>query len=648
MRVGNFGMILTALLPLAAFLLLFLFLFNRQERADLRLVWLRSSVLFTIYLVLVEEVLSIPKWVTRLGLATGWLLPTFLLGGYFILLKRQGENIHLPKFTFPKDWYSRVLLILTAFVIFVTCVVAWLAPPQTWDSLTYHLSRVAHWAQNRSIEHYSTGIERQISMNPEAEMVTLNFYILIGGDRLAAFTQWLAMLGSLIGVSLIAQYLGASLYGQWLAALFAVTLPMGIVQASSTITDYAATYWLVCVAAESLHYARQRKRSSLFYLCLAAGLALLTKGTVIPYLVPFALWVGFLLFRRERALTAVTWCIVAILIVGLVNSGYWLRNYRTYGSILSPTDFGKHLNELRTFRGTVSNLLRNAGQQAGFSDLPAWNDWVALNILKVHVKLGIDLQDPRTTNEGIFQVQGPSNQEDIATNPLHAALILVSTVLSVLLLKKMGWEVFGYMMLVTSAFILMSYLYKWNVFAVRYHLIFFVLMSPAVGATLGTIERPKVGILVGMVLFAAALPWLFELPSRPLVTRPGQSFVRSILVEPRQNLYFANAGGIGGGSDTAIRAITEALAENDCRQIGLMLYGDAAEYLFWVALDARREGRRLEWIVAGTPSAIYQRHDFNPCAIICQGCLEREQSVRGLNFYFKSSGYELFLNPAAP
>jgi 4-amino-4-deoxy-L-arabinose transferase-like glycosyltransferase len=82
-----------------------------------------------------------------------------------------------------------------------------------------------------------------------AEYVTLHRQLLSGGDRLANLPQWFASMGSLFVVSLIAARLGATARGQALAALFCATLPMGILQSTSTQNDFVVAYWLACLVA---------------------------------------------------------------------------------------------------------------------------------------------------------------------------------------------------------------------------------------------------------------------------------------------------------------------------------------------------------------------------------------------------------------
>jgi len=155
---------------------------------------------------------------------------------------KRGDPVQLPCWKLPSGWLDRTLLLGVVVIVLVTGLLAWLVPPQTWDSLNYHLSRVAQWAQERAVRHFATGIEVQNSMPPGAEMAILQFYVLVGGDRLASFVEWFAMVGCLMGVSLVAMQLGAGFIGQLVAVVFTATLPMGITQASSTVTDYVLAF----------------------------------------------------------------------------------------------------------------------------------------------------------------------------------------------------------------------------------------------------------------------------------------------------------------------------------------------------------------------------------------------------------------------
>jgi hypothetical protein len=159
------------LLPLAVYLGLFLFLYNSGGNERVRLLLLRSAALTSAYLVLVLEALSLFRGITWTSLAITWLVPGLVLYVYLIRRQRIGIPIRFPRPLLPTGW-EWLLACLIVVILSITLTVAWLTPPQTWDSLTYHLSRVAHWTQNRSIGHYISGIERQNSMSPGYEQVS--------------------------------------------------------------------------------------------------------------------------------------------------------------------------------------------------------------------------------------------------------------------------------------------------------------------------------------------------------------------------------------------------------------------------------------------------------------------------------------------
>jgi 4-amino-4-deoxy-L-arabinose transferase-like glycosyltransferase len=102
------------------------------------------------------------------------------------------------------------------------------------------------------------------------------------------------MVGSLIGVSLIVERLKRTSRAALLSAVVAATVPMGVLQASSTQNDYVVTFWLVCAAYSILTTmdAGSMPLSHAAAIGVASGLAILTKGTAYVYLLPFLGWFG--------------------------------------------------------------------------------------------------------------------------------------------------------------------------------------------------------------------------------------------------------------------------------------------------------------------------------------------------------------------
>jgi hypothetical protein len=642
-----------ALIPLLAFVGLFLVLL-RFSPADWRLAFLRAAAAWGVYLVLVTELLSLLRLVTRAGLALAWLLPCLACGIWL----RRARGPAPPsraggpgpagfrralRGLLPPAWPDRLLLLGLLAVLGITATAAWFSPPQTWDSLNYHLSRVAHWAQERAVVHYATGVDFQNAIPPGCEMIMLQFYVLLQSDRLVTFVGWLAMLSSLIAVSRIARSLGCGLRGQLLAAVFLASLPMGIIQASSTISDYVAAAWVVCAAVEAADVLVEGPAAPrLVFAGLAAGLALLTKPTAFPFLLPLSLLLAVVLVKRLGALRALGWGALAAALVLALNAGSLTRNLRTFGNpIGSQAQIGQHRNQLPDLRGTASILIRSVGMHLGTPwDYP--NKALGVAVQQMHVWLGLDPNDPRTTSVGVFRVHGITTAEDVAGNPMQAYFVLLSIPLLVLGRKRLDRPTLVYAAVVLSSALVFSWLFKWQTFGGRYHMPFFVLFAPAAGRLLSAFAPGRWGAALGAVYLLAAWPWLFSIESRPLVPVRDRSLVGSILSEPRQRLYFANAPYLIDIYTSLVGTVEEA----GCSRVGIALGGNSPEYLLWVLLDAPRPDLRVEWFVSGGPSDLPIDPDFVPCAVICQRC-EGPQFL-GLPLAYSRDVYQVFMAEPVP
>jgi hypothetical protein len=645
-------MLLLAFLPLIAFLILFLVLTRRFPAQDWRQMYLRAAVLWGAYMVLETELLSFVRGITPLGLALAWVLP-ILAGGARIIVdvRRTVKTQHLA--SLPRPWLSlhwadgALLLGVTA-ILGITALLAWVTPPQTWDSLNYHMPRVAHWAQEKAVRHFATGIDVQNSMPPGAEMIVLQVYVLTQGDRLANFVEWFSMLGCLVAAALIARQLGAGRLGQILAVVAAATIPMGIAQASSTMTDYVVAFWVICAAAEALPLlAGGSPIQAVFFASLAAGLALLTKPTAAAFVLPVGIFIAIILLRRVSIKQFLKWGLVAVVLVGAVNAGYWIRNYDLYGNPISGAGrIAEHANGLMTPGGVISNLLRNAALHTGLPWGPA-DRLVYEAVVQIHRWMHVDPNDPRTTSVGPYKVILPSTNEQRAGNPLHALLIGISFCLVLLGLTRYGRKhlsrnlsslpMLFYVLTAAGTFLVFSLLYQWQIFGSRYHVPFFILFAPVIGLMLAELLPAKGFRLAGLILFAAAVPSLFSIDSRPLIPIPGRSLVGSVLQESSRRLLFAN----GLYLIKPYEDLTNRIKDVKCDQIGLMIRGGGAEYPLWTLLGLPGKPRQIEWITTGA-STRFARRDFQPCAIICEGC--QDEMFKGLSLDYQYDTYRLYLN----
>jgi len=621
-----------SVLPFLSFAATLYLLRVRDNQLDFRLLTLRAALLTGIYAVISLELLSLVQGISQVGIAFVWGMSLLLV---LILLVREHRLIHpFPAIQFGLSdlpWLGVAGMLLAALLV------AWYAPVQTWDSLNYHMPRVAHWAQQRSIAHFETGIYKQVGFSPGAEMLILHGYVLAQSDRLANLVQWASMLGSVLALSYLAKQLGGKRLAQSTAALFGATLPMGFAEATSTMNDYVLGFWVLCAAVESFSlYTRQEKTQSLGYLCLAAALAVLTKPTCVAYLSPFALLVFIFLVRHLPMRQALLWVITAIMLVLLVNGGHWIRNTITFGDPIASQQFlSWHTNVDFWPKTLLSNLVRNAGLHA----VAPWDgvkEFLSDMILRGLIKLGINPNDPSNTFSYYTGVPEFSFHEDVIGNPLHGVLILFLFLLFVLLWRRQKADLRVYCLLMVGTFLLFSWIFRWQAFGSRLHMPFFLLAAPFVGVFM---ERHLGSAVTGFVCLALFVMGTFmglQIRSRPVFPR-ADFLHQSIFVESRMDLGFAN-----GPNQKVYEAIVGRIRDAGCDSVGLMISGDGAEYPFWVLLGAPDDSLQIEWIVSG-PTARHRVADFSACAVICQKCPPEWEYVRDLPLVYEQDGDQMRL-----
>ena len=601
---------------------------------------LRAFVLAGGWIVVVTETLSLVNGITQAALAAAWLLPSLGLAAWLVAHRRGIREIRLKLAdALPATRGEWALTCGVTAILGVTALVAFFAPPQTWDSLNYHMSRVAHWAENASVEPFATGIETQNSRSPGAEFAVLHLYVLAGSDRWVNFVAWGSVAGMVIAAWVLARQAGATREARILTAVYVVSLPMGIVQASSTMTDAVAALWVGAAATEVIGLPNEGPPwARAAWAGLAAALAVLTKPTTVPFLIPLAVWAAARLARRHGWRSALGGTVMAATLVVAVNAGHWTRSYLLYGDPISGGDQVEvHANQAFGLDGQISNVLRNAALQLG-TPSPHVNRAIALTILEIHRLLGISPDDPRTTSHGYFKVEEPTTRENTAGNPVQAYLGLIGLG-AVFLRRDSSKTLKAISLAAVTGFWLFSALFKWQIFGSRYHLPFFVLLAPAAGIGVSRLIGPRWTAWIAAAMLVLSLPWLLTIRSRPLVPVPGSSLVGSVLAEPRSRLLLAN----GLYLAAPYQEMTDLIQDAACRRIGLALGGNSAEYPLWALLGSTEGDRRIEWIVEGTPSSRWLPASFEPCAVICEGC-EGEAVFRGLPRAYDRYGFVLFLD----
>jgi len=236
----------------------------------------------------------------------------------------------------------------------------WALPPFVWDSLTYHLTNVAHWVQAGRIELFETPMQR-IYTPANYEVLAAWFAVFLHHDVVVEAAGLPAYLLAILAVYAGGRSLGIRRTWAWLGALAYGLTPALLLAVTGTKNDpHIAAYYLTLLAVilDLLHDVRpeasRRVAGRLLLLCVVFLLALGTKAYILHIsagLVVVAIagawqqrerfsWgrvarAGWREVWQERS-PAPVW-VAGLLIVGIVVGGYWnTRNLLLQGNPFYP------------------------------------------------------------------------------------------------------------------------------------------------------------------------------------------------------------------------------------------------------------------------------------------------------------------------
>jgi len=607
-------------LPLAGYILFF-FVF-RMQRNEWREAVIHAATVWGVLVVVLTEVLSLPHWLTRVGLSATWAVIDLTVLLYLWYKTRQevwkNGGLRFPM-VFPQTMLrlNEVdigLLVGSGIIVTLVGATALLSPPNTWDAMDYHMPRIVYWIQNRSVAFYPTYEFRQLHMAPGAEFIMLHLHALLGGDRFDNLAQWFSYLGSIAGVTLVAQYIGASSRGQVFTAVLCATIPQGILYASGPKNDYVLTFWLIAFTCHLFVFEQKPNLVNALGVGSALGLAWLTKSTAYIFSAPiFALWVLKLSWKIK--IKTLRYSLIIFTSVILLNIGFFARNYSFFGSPVS-SGYLSYLNDDISFSAFISNVIRNIALHAG---TPSYfiNRTSEKLIKNLIYTFGGDPDDPRTTFLSIpFSIPEMSKHESTAGNPFHLFLIILTLVL--IMSQKYIRESKDLIVYTTGlvvAFFLFCIFLKWQPWHTRLHIPLFVLWTVSIGVVLTRIWPSLITNCLGILLLLISGPVALENQIRPLVFPLEYNVFNS----SRMMNYFNDNK---KSMDNYIKA-AEFLEKTKCPSIGIDLYSRGHEYPLLMLLNAENEHKKIKNIGAKNEPrfSAKNRDNFIPCAVICTTCL---------------------------
>ena len=503
-------------------------------------------------------------------------------------------------------------LLIVAMIGAVTLFVALSTAPNNWDAQTYHLPRIEHWIENRSLAFYPTSIMRQNEMFPVAEILLLQTRILGESDVFYPLVQWASMVCSVAAVFRITRQLGGNESQCWMAAVFLVTLPIGILESTSTQNDYVATALLACGVTLGLEAMAEPRPAfgRIMATTAAIGLSGMVKPTGFMFGAGFAVWFAIGLSWRVTLLPWLGRAVGVVLVLALTVAPFASRymatregNARSFETTYVNGSFGVKQTVDNLFRHVVANLVTGVPPIDAVTSRAA--QWAA-------TASSFDTYRLDTTVPGQPALEPPKGpyifHEDYAPNLFHSILVLIALGATAARLRqpmpavrRIYWAAW------LAGVVVFAAVLRWGLWQTRFHLTAFALAAPIVAtAWPQRWSHSRRAVALPLALGLSSLPVLmFNQSSEfvPLLRNRPLPLLRdrpSYLTQSAMERLFIHQPQLLGPYQTAV----ELIARSHASQVGLVLGGDSWEYPVWRMLRDRKLAHpvRIEHVdVSGNP-----------------------------------------------
>jgi hypothetical protein len=647
------------LLPVAAFAIFYVSL--RRHSVDVRRAILAAMTFLGSCVVLSTEILSVPRWVSRGGVAISWLV----ICGIGLVVLSSTKDVDALKYE-PEiggereklDFVTRVLLCVCALMAALVAVTAVLAPPSGIDGMVYHMPRVAMWISNHNVAFFPTANYTQLIYGAFAEYSMLHTMELWGSDRFVNLVQFFSFLGSAVAVSYIVKKMGGGAWTQALGALVCISIPEGVLEASGPMTTYSNAFWIASTVAFLLAWNEDASWLNTVCIGLGAGLAIFTKGTtyiILPFLVLACWWVA----SRQSKILFLKRSLVFLALIFAINGPQYFRNYEFIGKPLGlPMDYGAVDFRIRDIgiRSTAASILRNISLHTGTpsASLNAKEEKVYRAMMR---SFGVDADDGRQVIwDEPFIVNHLSFQELLAGNPMHLLLLVVALGL---IFAKAGDPsnrvVLWYSTGLITAFVAFSALLKWQRWSSRYFLPFFVLGAAITAVALSKYVSRRWVTAIAAVLVAWGLLNASINRFRSLV--PFSHWETAY--KPRPIMYFSYDNEYMAPSYIAA---ADEVNKSQCANVGIDSYTPLSDHDIRRSPDSfftypilaliHADGRtRAAWFSGvHNLSAKYAASQPHPaaCAIVCLDCAKTPAKWREYGNFQDQAVFQdvvVFTNP---
>ena len=619
------------------FLQLIITLFYLQPKKTMGELIVKSALIFSGFIVLLTEILSLFKAINLTALIISWSFFSIILL-YFLYKNRQNffSLIRSKKSDFVKKYqtlyvYEKLLLVIITIFVLLLLFQGIIYPPNNWDSLTYHMPRIMYWIGNESVAHFPSHILRHLYQPPFAEYFILNLNLLNGNDYFSNTVQLLYLILTFFSIWLLLTQLAISRFYKILALFIAITIPAVELQATTTKNDIVCSFFILTAIVFCIKTYYSNNFSNFLYLGLAIGLAMLTKGTAYLFLAPILAVYGWLLLIKiikTKDFKLLLNGFAVVLVILSINISHFTRNYKIEGNILN-IDKNEALafsNQKMDGKLLLSNLLKNVGLHLGY---PIETKADA-GIRKLHTLMNVPIDNPDTNYYNI-KYDGPkenTTNEDLIPNLSHLILFLVSlSALSLICFKKFKENISSFLLIliILSQIILFSAILKWQPWHTRLHIPIFLLIVILISLTIEKSRWARFFTIGSLpILFFSFCFYFLYNNIRPIITNP--IYTKDIrLSDSRYKKYFAHQLHLY----PEYSIILDKIYSSNPKKIGLII----SDWEYPFLSDFYYDKLKITAINVNNVTAKIPQDDSNIDVIVSNSVKQNFIAFKGKNYY---------------
>ncbi len=617
-------------------ILLFVLLANKEKLLD---AYIKMIILWTGYLYFLTEVLSLLSELRRETLISGWFLFNLVLLARVIrknILKDIKDRIRLKE---SRICFLGCVLVLLGFAAVILSIYT---IPYNWDSMTYHLSRLAYWKQNQSVEHYASNVVRQITSPVLAEFVQLHIYILMNGnDVFLQLVQCFSYLTNAIIIYGLARKLGCRKNVGILSAFLFMTLPIAFAEALTTQVDQFVTLWLLVLAWFILDYVGRKRKFDVInakimmdvvYMSAAIAFGYLTKPSIMFAVLCLAVWLLICSVRRKDNMVSILKLLflsIAVMVVILVPEIG--KNICSFHAISDTSAGARQLIGRKNPKYVLINFLKNFSWNTPNVYFPNISIYLSAFLYMFSAKIGVEINAPSISEDGRVFAMNKARDfgHDTAVNPVLFVMLVVCLGVMIPRWHKREKKELAYEYCFASfiSFLCFCAVLRWEPYVTRYMLSYFALLCPAIGILLQDLEewiRDKryYYLFLGSLIFislcetAAMLEYHIDMANQ---VNEGENRIEGYLYWQPSEMYSAYCGA------------SELIKDKGYQKIGLITLEDSYDYPMFKMLEPYvQEVRHID---VDNVTAIYEDPEWQPdCIVLLQKSDAAKMKYHGISY----------------